>query len=117
MFSFRSKLLCTTGLALFVGSSAALAASPVAIGGKQLAPLPTAQPGGIHLAACNPCATSACNPCNPCAAAACNPCNPCNPCAAKKKKINPCNPCGANPCAAAACNPCNPCNPCAAKTN
>ncbi len=94
------------------GSALALSAAVVMAGGAVL-PSAVAHAGElpVQLAACNPCATKACNPCNPCAAAACNPCNPCNPCAAAA--CNPCNPC--NPCAAAACNPCNPCNPCAAK--
>ncbi len=71
-----------------------VALSVVTLAGSA-AVLPTAEAKAadtsVQIAACNPCATKACNPCNPCAAKACNPCNPC---------------------AAKACNPCNPCNPC-----
>ena len=113
MKSLKSKLLSTTAVPFLVGAGIAVGGTFV-LGGqghalnlpapheKQL-PIAKSRPGGVRLAACNPCAAK--NPCNPCAAK-----NPCNPCAAK----NPCNPCAAkNPC-----NPCaakNPCNPCAAK--
>ncbi len=147
MKSLKLKLLSTTTIPVLVGAGIAIGGTFM-LGGqgyalnlqashaKQL-PIAKSRPGGVRLAACNPCAAK--NPCNPCAAKnPCNPCaakNPCNPCAAK----NPCNPCAGaatagsskcviprlmtaalkNPCAAKnPCNPCaakNPCNPCAAK--
>ena len=101
MKSLKLKLLSTTTIPVLVGAGIAIGGTFM-LGGqgyalnlqashaKQL-PIAKSRPGGVRLAACNPCAAK--NPCNPCAAK-----NPCNPCAAK----NPCNPCAAK-------NPCNPC--------
>ncbi|TDI64122.1 MAG: hypothetical protein E2O90_10560, partial [Alphaproteobacteria bacterium] len=130
MKSYRNSLLSGTVIPLAIGAGIGLASllaasSPVpamdswagmgdganqsrATGG----PLPQAVPGGIQVAASNPCAVKA--KCGPCAAKA-----KCGPCAAKAK----CSPCaGAKTAASSRCivprlakaNPCAAKNPCAA---